>query len=121
MKWSQGLCASILVDGLCYAPEVRSNPRPDQDFPGVPADPASTPNALAVGFRGPPKSRPDPASRCCQIWHHEAPPPLWLYDRILASRRLCRGDPGSVRRRADGRHLRTVSGLFSDRLGGDAI
>jgi hypothetical protein len=55
MKWSQALCASILVDGLCYAPEVRSNPRPDQDFPGVPADPASKPNALAVDFGAPKK------------------------------------------------------------------
>jgi hypothetical protein len=55
MKWSQALCASILVDGLCYAPEVRPNPRPEQDFPGVPADPAFTPNALAADF-GPPQS-----------------------------------------------------------------
>jgi hypothetical protein len=48
MKWSQALCASILIDGLYSVPPVaRPNPRGNQDFPGVPVDPAFTPNALA--------------------------------------------------------------------------
>lgn len=48
MKWSQGLCAAILIDGLYPVSLVaRLNPRKTQDFPGAAPDPASTPNALA--------------------------------------------------------------------------
>jgi hypothetical protein len=51
MKWSHAVCASILVDGRYSVPPVaRPNPRSDQDFPGVPLNPASTPNALAADW-----------------------------------------------------------------------
>jgi hypothetical protein len=50
MKWSQGLCASILIDGLYFHPPVAgSNPRWNEDFSG--ANPASPPNALAPDWR----------------------------------------------------------------------
>jgi hypothetical protein len=51
MKWSQGLCASILIDGFYpISPGARRNPRGNRDFPGVPVDPASTPNSLAADW-----------------------------------------------------------------------
>ena len=49
MKCSQGLCASILIDGLYFHPPVpASNTRWQREFP---ADPMSTPNALAPDWR----------------------------------------------------------------------
>jgi hypothetical protein len=34
MKWSQGLCVSILLDGFySFSPRPKFDPRPDQDFP----------------------------------------------------------------------------------------
>ncbi len=52
MKWSQGLCASILVDALYFdAPAATANPRMERDFPPSPANPASRPNALAADWR----------------------------------------------------------------------
>ena len=58
MKWSQAICASILIDGL-YSIPGRPNPRRKLDFPGLPADPAYTPNALAPDW-GVPERRPAP-------------------------------------------------------------
>ena len=52
MKWSQAVCASILIDGLySLSPPARSHPRLDQDFPGSPGESAFTPNALAADWR----------------------------------------------------------------------
>jgi hypothetical protein len=48
MKWSQGLCAAILLDGFyLFSPRMRAKPRQDWDFPDVPSDPSSFSNALA--------------------------------------------------------------------------
>ena len=47
MKWSQAVCASILIDGLYPLLPARSN----QDFPGSPGESAFTPNALAADWR----------------------------------------------------------------------
>ena len=47
MKWSQALCASILIDGLYpLSPLDGSYPRWDQDFPY-----SGEPNALAADWR----------------------------------------------------------------------
>jgi hypothetical protein len=52
MKWSQAVCASILIDGLYpLSPPARSHPRLDRDFPSSPAESAFTPNALAADWR----------------------------------------------------------------------
>jgi hypothetical protein len=57
MKWSQAVCASILVDGLCSLPPVtKPQPRLDRDLDGVAVDPASRPNVLAADWRWLPKS-----------------------------------------------------------------
>jgi hypothetical protein len=49
MKWSQGLCASILIDGLYSHPPVAgSNTRWQREFP---AEPTQAPNALAPDWR----------------------------------------------------------------------
>ena len=51
MKWSQGLCASILIDGLYFHPPVAgSNPRWNEDFSGT-TEPTARPNALAPDWR----------------------------------------------------------------------
>jgi hypothetical protein len=51
MKWSQGLCASILVDALYFhAPAATANPRMGRDFPVSP-DPAFRPNAFAADWQ----------------------------------------------------------------------
>jgi hypothetical protein len=47
MKWSQGLCASILVDALYFHSPV-AGANPDRDFPAPSADPAFRPNAFAA-------------------------------------------------------------------------
>jgi len=55
MKWSQGLCAAILLDGIyAFSPAARSNQRMDRDLPRSPVDPAFTPNALAADWGLPP-------------------------------------------------------------------
>jgi hypothetical protein len=52
MKWSQGLCASILMDGLyAFSPPARSHPQLDRDFSGFLGHPAFTSNALAADWR----------------------------------------------------------------------
>ena len=62
MKWSQGLCAAILIDGLYSpAPVARPNPLWERDFPGATSDPASTPNALAPDWGLAPEVGPSPA------------------------------------------------------------
>lgn len=46
MKWSQGLCAAILLDGFyAFSPRMRAKPRQDRDFPDVPSDPSFFSNA----------------------------------------------------------------------------
>ena len=51
MKWSQGLCAAILIDELQFLPPVGGpNPRWERDFPDVSPEPASTPNTLAADW-----------------------------------------------------------------------
>ena len=63
MKWSQGVCASILIDGLYpLSPPARSHPRLDQDFPGSPGELAFTPNALAADWRLSPQAGKPSAS-----------------------------------------------------------
>jgi hypothetical protein len=48
MKWSQGLCAAILLDGFySFTPKARPKPRQDRDLPDVPSDPSFFANALA--------------------------------------------------------------------------
>jgi len=51
MKWSQAVCASILIDGLYSLSPARSHPRFDWDFPGSPGESAFAPNALAADWR----------------------------------------------------------------------
>jgi hypothetical protein len=57
MKWSQGLCASILLDGFySFSPRRKLDPRLGQDFPGAPVGPAFAPNALAADWGLPPEA-----------------------------------------------------------------
>ncbi len=60
MKWSQGLCASILIDGLYFPPVAGPNPRWQRDFPGATPDPTATPNALAPDWRLAPEAGRSP-------------------------------------------------------------
>jgi hypothetical protein len=59
MKWSQGLCTAILIEGLRgVAPPAGSQAGLDGDFLGFAVDPASRPNALAADWRpSPPAGR----------------------------------------------------------------
>ena len=51
MKWSQAVCASILVDGLCSPlPVTKPKPRSDRDLPGLLVDPCFRPNVLAADW-----------------------------------------------------------------------
>jgi hypothetical protein len=50
MKWSQGLCASILMEEFFFPSPRAARPRLDRELPGVAADPAFTANALAVDW-----------------------------------------------------------------------
>ena len=60
MKWSQGLCAAILLDGFyAFSPRMRAKPRQDRDFPDVPSDPSFFSNAVAPDWGLP----PEPGSR----------------------------------------------------------
>jgi hypothetical protein len=54
MKWSQAVCASILVDGLCsLPPAAKPLPRLDRELDGLAVDPAFRPNVLAADWRRP--------------------------------------------------------------------
>ena len=56
MKWSQAICASILVDEFYFlSPHTRSNPRSGRDVPGVPLEPAFRPNLFTADWGLPPK------------------------------------------------------------------
>jgi hypothetical protein len=56
MKWSQAICASILVDEFYFlSPHTRSNPRSGRDVPGVPLEPALRPNLFTADWGLPPK------------------------------------------------------------------
>jgi hypothetical protein len=50
MKWSQGLCAAILMDEL-YALSPAARRKPRRDLAGAPVDPVSMPNALRADWR----------------------------------------------------------------------
>ena len=80
MKWSQAVCASILIDGLYpLSPPARSHPRLDQDFPGSPGESAFTPNALAADWRLSPQAGQnlDPESREIYGLAKQRPPVHW--------------------------------------------
>jgi hypothetical protein len=56
MKWSQGLCAAILLDGFyAFSPRMGAKPRQDRDFPDVPSNPSLFSNALAPDWGLPPE------------------------------------------------------------------
>jgi len=56
MKWSQAICASILVDEFyLLSPHTRSKPRPGRDALGVPLEPAFRPNLFTADWGLPPK------------------------------------------------------------------
>jgi len=56
MKWSQGLCASILLDGFySFSPRPRLDPRRGQDFPAAPVGPVFAPNGFAADWGLPPR------------------------------------------------------------------
>ena len=74
MKWSQGLCTAILIDGLCgVSPPARSQPVLDGDFPGLPL--ASRSNALRGGLEAVPGGRQTLDPQPGKIWPGEAPAP----------------------------------------------
>jgi hypothetical protein len=51
MKWSQGLCSAILLDGFYFfSPPAGANPRKNRAFPGASREGAATPNALAADW-----------------------------------------------------------------------
>ena len=50
MKWSQGLCASILMEEFFFSSSRAPKPQPDQDFPGVVVDPVFNSNVLAADW-----------------------------------------------------------------------
>ena len=55
MKWSQGLCAAILMDELyALSPAVRNKPR--RTLAGIELDPGSMSNALKADWRLSPDS-----------------------------------------------------------------
>ena len=63
MKWSQGLCASILVEEFFFPSPRAARPRLDRELPGVAADPAFTANALAVDWDLPSELDRDAATK----------------------------------------------------------
>jgi hypothetical protein len=56
MKWSQAICASILVDEFyLLSPHTRSKPRSGRDDLSVPLEPAFRPSLLTADWGLPPK------------------------------------------------------------------
>jgi hypothetical protein len=56
MKWSQAICASILVDELyLFSLHARSNSRSSRGVPNVPLEPALRPNLFTADWRLPPR------------------------------------------------------------------
>jgi hypothetical protein len=56
MKWSQAICASILVDEFyLLSLHVRSNSRSSGDVPNVPLEPALRPNLFTADWGLPPR------------------------------------------------------------------
>jgi len=59
MKWSQAMCASILVDEFyLLSLQAGSNSRSGRDVPGVPLEPALRPSLFTAHWGLPPKSVP---------------------------------------------------------------
>ena len=55
MKWSQAICASILVDEFyLLSLNARSNPRSGRDVPRLPVEPAFRPNLFTADWGLPP-------------------------------------------------------------------
>jgi len=55
MKWSEAICASILVDEFyLLSLNARSNPRSGRDVPRLPAEPAFRPNLFTADWGLPP-------------------------------------------------------------------
>ena len=55
MKWSQAICASILVDEVyLLSLNARFNPRSGRDVPRLPAEPAFRPNLFTADWGLPP-------------------------------------------------------------------
>ena len=55
MKWSQAICASILVDEFyLLSLNARSNPRSGRDVPRLPVEPALRPNLFTADWGLPP-------------------------------------------------------------------
>jgi hypothetical protein len=51
MKWSQGLCTAIFLDGIyAFSPTAKPNPRMDRDFSRSPSGRAATANAFAADW-----------------------------------------------------------------------
>jgi hypothetical protein len=72
MKWSQAICASILVDEFyTLSPHARSNLRSDLGV-RVPSEPVSRPRLFAADW-GFPRSPSEPGPRNCQPMPHEVP------------------------------------------------
>jgi hypothetical protein len=56
MKWSQAICASILVDEFyLLSPHTRSRSRSERDVMGVPLEPAFRPNLFTADWGLPQK------------------------------------------------------------------
>jgi hypothetical protein len=56
MKWSQAICASILVDEFyLLSLHARSNSRSGRDVPNVPLEPALRPNLFTADWGLPPR------------------------------------------------------------------
>jgi hypothetical protein len=55
MKWSEAICASILVDEFyLLSLNARSNPRSGRDVPRLPVEPAFRPNLFTADWGLPP-------------------------------------------------------------------
>ena len=63
MKWSQAICASILVDEFyTLSPHARFNLRSDLGVPAVPSEPMSRPRLFAADWGFPRNRSPLPAN-----------------------------------------------------------
>jgi hypothetical protein len=73
MKWSQAICASILVDEFyLLSPHTRSKSRSGRDVIGVPLEPAFRPSLFTADW-GLPRSRWKSGPRKCKLTPHKAP------------------------------------------------